>query len=98
MKIILTLIMLLPSISFSYDKNELICISAFSIGRDVYESQGDKESYKLLTSYQNELYLKYDSGHFPSAHVEARKILLNQKWQGDSSFLPNLISDCIDKL
>jgi len=97
MRIYLFLILLIPSLSWSYDKEELICISAYSIGRDVYETQGDTESFKLLTQYQNEIFLKYDVGHFPTAHIDARKFLLKQRWEEDSNYLPDLINECISK-
>ena len=97
MKILLTLLLLIPSLSWSYDKDELVCISAYSLGRDVFEAQGDNKNYKILTDYQNQLYLKYDSGHFPIAHLDARKILIKQYWQDDDNYLPNLIDDCIGK-
>ena len=83
MRICLFLILLIPSLGWSNYKEELVCISAYSIGRDVYEAQGDTESFKLLTQYQNEIFLKYDVGHFPSAHIDARKFLLKQRWEED---------------
>ena len=97
MKTLLTLFLLLPSLSWGYDKEELICISAYSLGRDVFEAQGDNKSFKILTDYQNQLYLKYDSGHFPTAHVDARKFLLKQRWEEDDNYLPNLIESCMVK-
>ena len=97
MKTLLALLLLIPSLSWSYDKEELVCISAYSIGRDVYEAQGDTESFQLLTQYQNEIFLKYDVGHFPTAHIDARKFLLKQRWDENSNYLPDLINDCIAK-
>ena len=97
MKTLIALLLLIPSLLWSYDKDELVCISAYSLGRDVFEAQGDNKSFKILTDYQNQLYLKYDSGHFPTAHIDARKFLLKQRWEEDSSYLPDLISECIAK-
>lgn len=97
MKILLTLLLCIPSLGWSYDKEELVCISAYSIGRDVFEAQGDTESFQLLTQYQNEIFLKYDVGHFPTAHIDARKFLLKQRWEEDSNYLSNLINECISK-
>ena len=97
MKTLLAILLLIPSLVWSYDKEELVCISAYSIGRDVFEAQGDTESFQLLTQYQNEIFLKYDVGHFPTAHIDARKFLLKQRWEEDSNYLSNLINECISK-
>ena len=97
MKTVLILLLLVPSLSWGYDKDELMCISAYSLGRDAYEAKGDNKSFKILTDYQNELFLKYDSGHFPTAHIDSHKFLIKQRWTEESNYLPNLISECMEK-
>ena len=58
MKILIALMLLIPSLSWSYDKDELVCISAYSLGRDVFEAQGDNKSFKILTDYQKPVIFK----------------------------------------
>ena len=60
-------------------QTEKNCIAAYSLARDNAFDSNQMELYRNLTTYQNELYLKHPSGHFPSMHVNAAKILHKQR-------------------
>ena len=77
------------------DKKDKDCLALLSIARDKYFDSGHKVIYKKLTKLQNEIYLKYPSGHFPPKHIETAKFLHNQriKKQGET-YLDNELNKC----
>ena len=75
------------------NKKDKDCLALLSIARDKYFDSGHKIIYKKLTKLQNDIYLKYPSGHFPPKHIETAKFLHNQKIikQGESYLDDELI-------
>ena len=76
-------------------QTEKDCIAAYSLARDNAFDSNQMELYRTLTTYQNKLYLKHPSGHFPSMHVKAAKILLKQRVSEKGiGYLNKLLEKC----
>lgn len=76
-------------------QTEKDCIAAYSLARDNAFDSNQMELYRNLTTYQNKLYLKHPSGHFPSMHITAAKILLQQRVSEKGiGYLNKLLEKC----
>ena len=76
-------------------KKDKDCLALLSLARDKYFDSGHKVIYKKLTKLQNDIYLKYPSGHFTPKHIETEKFLHIQriKKQG-KSYLDDELINC----
>ncbi len=71
------------------------CVAGYSLARDIAFDSNKMELYRSLTTYQNELYLKYPSGYFPSMHIKVAKILHKQRAsEQGSTYLSDFLIKC----
>jgi hypothetical protein len=77
---------------YKYEKD---CIGTLSYARDYAFDSGQQNAYKLLTSLQNDFYLKRPQGYFPSMHITAWKILVkNRTKERGMNYLNSSLKKC----
>ena len=75
-------------------KSEIICLAVLSIGRDIAEKNGNRDRFKKLTSFQDQIYLRQPTGQFRYKHIDARKFLLKQQISEGEKYLSVELEKC----
>ena len=77
---------------YQTDKN---CIATYSLARDNAFDSNQMDLYRNLSDYQNKIYLKHPSGHFPYKHIKAAKVLIKIRVSEKGiDHLDKLLVDC----
>jgi hypothetical protein len=97
-KILASIFLFFSSHLYAYDEEEIICIATYELAKNFFLEMKDKKTSQEMEMRQQELFNKYDEGHFPQDDIDFMVTEIHYAWSNNFDFLPPILENCVENI
>ena len=97
-KILAIIFLFFSSYLHGYEEKEIICIATYELTKNFFLEMKDKKTSQEMEMRQQELFNKYDEGHFPQDDIDFMVTEIHYAWSNNFDFLPPILENCVENI